>query len=173
MSSFEIMLYVTSFNTIFVILCFTYVYLKEKEYQAKRDIYAHFFEKINQEIHFLKKTINEQTKQISQVPRVDEKRINDNIKKQAVGLINEVIPPIVESIQKIDESFRIFKQRTTDAASKMEKKVQNYTDISPESIDNSQVLRLHTSGLSSDEISQKLGIPKGEIDFIIKMSNNI
>ena len=148
-----------------------YVYMKEKEYQAKRDIYAHFFEKINQEIHFLKKTINEQTKQISQVPRVDERKINDNIKKQTLSLINEVVPPIVESIQKIDESFRIFQKKTVDSTAKIEKKVQNYTDISPESIDNSQVIRLHSSGLDSEEISQKLGIPKGEIEFIIKMSN--
>ena len=67
--------------------------------------------------------------------------------------------------------FGYFKKKTVDSTAKIEKKVQNYTDISPESIDNSQVIRLHSSGLDSEEISQKLGIPKGEIEFIIKMSN--
>ena len=175
LSSFEIMLYITSFNTIFVILCFIYVYLKEKEYQKKRDIYAQLFENITQELHFVKKNINEQKIKIEKSPKFDKNKMQESIKKQTIHILNDVLPSIIDSINQLDESFKSFKENTNSTTQELQKKVNQYSNLASyngEDIDNRQVIKMYENGRSSEDISKKLGVSKSEIDLIIKMHNS-
>ena len=174
MSSFEIMLYITAFNTIFVILCFLYVYLKEREYKKQIDLYMQLFENINQEIHFLKKSINENKKKQDTEPKFNEVKMQDSIKKQSISILNEVLPSIIDSIHQLNKTFNDFKTKTNNENQEMQKKVKEYTSLSTHSspIDSRQIIQLHKSGKSSEEISGKLGIPKSEIDLAIKMDKS-
>jgi hypothetical protein len=166
------MLYITSFNTIFVILCFIYVYLKEKDYQKKRNLYAQLFESMSQEIHFIKKSINEQKHYVDKQPKFDDNRMQESIKKQSIKILNDVLPDIIDSIHKLDESFKSFKNKIQIQNEDISKQVKQYSDLSKytdSSTDDRQIIRMYESGKSSIEISRKLGIAKSEIDLIIKM----
>ena len=95
MNSFEIILYITSFNTIFMTLCFIYIYSKEKAYKSNKDLYTKIFTDIDQEIHFIKKSINEHTKEKSKKPTIDEDKIKENMKAKKIKEIDILIggPP--------------------------------------------------------------------------------
>lgn len=167
------MLYITSFNTIFVILCFIYVYLKEKEYKNKRDIYAQIFENITQEIHFVKKSMNEHKNKIEKEPKFNEAKMKESIKQQTISILNEVLPSIIDSIHKLDKTFNEFKKQANKDTSDMQKKVKEYSGLSSynDSIDERQVLRLYDTGQNSEDIANKLGLAKSEVDLVIKMHN--
>jgi hypothetical protein len=151
------------------------VYLKEKEYQKKRDIYAQLFENITQEIHFIKKNINEQKIKIEQSPKFDKNKMQESIKRQTIHIINDVLPSIIDSINQLDESFKNLKSNTQTTNEELQKKVNQYINLSNynnEDIDNRQVIKLYENGRSSEDISKKLNASKSEIDLIIKMHNS-
>jgi hypothetical protein len=174
MNSFEIILYITSFNTIFMTLCFIYIYSKEKAYKSNKDLYTKIFTDIDQEIHFIKKSINEHTKEIGKKPTIDEDKIKENMKKQTISILNEVLPSVIDSIQKLDNALSDFKKSSYKQYDEIKKQTKEYTNLTSKNavVDNRQILNLYENGKSSEEISLQLGVPKSEIDLAIKMSKH-
>lgn len=155
-----------------------FLYIKDMENQRKLKSYEKNLEELNRQLFNLQKTLKEPKAPIKEEIDVNEV-INNKTNEMRGELQNDIknalsnIAPLVDILEGLQKSFQIHKNKIELRMEQLEERMKGMVTVSNilSTKDEEKIITLFKNGKTPDEIAKEIRISKGEVDFVLKLSN--
>lgn len=149
-----------------------YIYIKDLESNKKLKMYEKSIEDLNKELFKLQKKIKEkEIEENSSINRV-EFLVKSTLKKELdrveVDISKDIESRFDAILDEIDGLKCDFDGRIYSVDDKI--KELGYIPSSSNGADDGNIISMHSNGFSIDDIAKELRIPKGEVEFTLKLA---
>jgi DNA-binding NarL/FixJ family response regulator len=148
-----------------MIIVLIFSYIKDLETKKKLAIYESSIEDINKRVHLLQKSIKKENP-------IDLSDIEEKIECSINEKTGNFAEPILEALQKIEESMLEFQRGTNTRIEKLEERIREVTSISPISPQSNEktIISMYKEGISENDIAKDLRISIAEVGLVLKIA---
>ncbi len=145
-----------------------YMFIKEAQYTKNIRSMATVIEELNREIFYLKKRLDETSKNAKTTPpRMSDEEVYQEIERSAFDMVK----PLSVAIKNLQQNLNTLDENLNARISVLENGVKQISI--PSSIhanDDEKIISLYKQGVSLDTIAKELHISKAEVEFVLKIN---
>lgn len=155
-----------------IFIIFVFLYIKDAENMKKLRRFERSIEELNQEVYKLNKKLKESESKPA-TPTINFDEVENALKKEIKKEMGIIQNSLSHAVQSLENAFLHQKESVEDKISLIEEKMKDAMMLPPPTtaIDENRIISLFQGGWSVDSIAKELRLPKGEVEFILKLSN--
>lgn len=153
-----------------MIFVFIFLYVRDSETNKKLALFERSIDNIEKQLHKLQKKLKEQELESEDPSR----NIELVVKQQIRSEMENASVSLFENLETLKEELEHFKEQIDDKMAVMDERVKETSYPLPSSINNldeGRIIQMFRDGWSIDSIAKELSIPKGEVEFTLKLTN--
>jgi len=153
-----------------IILASLIIYFKDLQTSRRISRYEITIDDLNKRVFSLEKLVKQLQKEA-----INKETISREIDKQIQNSNKDLAKSLLEAANTIKDSFKRFAEDVNQKVEELEGRVRDFSPVgsSDLSIDEDRVISMYNDGHTVDEIARTLRAGRGQVEFILKISNII
>lgn len=148
---------------------FIFLYVRDNETNKKLRTYEKSIDNLEKQLHKVQKKLKEQELEADD----PAKNIQITVKQQVKEEVNSALVALHQTLESVEENLNHFKTQIDDKIDMLDERVKEsaYLPSTVNNIDEGRIIQMFRDGWSIDSIAKELSIPKGEVEFTLKLTN--